>query len=318
MDIYVMVMDPILFRRGLDKSEIRRRFRERLNKDGIIIAPGVFLPITAIMAAEEGFEAMYFGGAAFSNMLGLPDLGVFTLTEMATQVSYISSTVDIPLIVDADTGFGETINVARTVRTMEDAGAAAIHIEDQEFPKKCGHLSGKRVVSMDEMIKKIRAAVDARRDENFIIIARTDARDVNGLDDAIERANAYVEAGADMIFPESLHDEEEFRTVAQRVKAPLLANMTEFGKTPYITAKRFEELGYKVVIFPVTTFRYAMGAVRKALRTLKNEGTQKSLLGDMMSREEIYQLIGYWDYEKWDRDIAEKASKTYSRRINIH
>ncbi len=167
------------------------------------------------------------------------------------------------------------------------------------------------------MIKKIRAAVDARRDENFIIIARTDARDVNGIEDAIDRANAYVEAGADMIFPESLHDEDEFRLVAQRVKAPLLANMTEFGKTPYITAKRFEELGYKVVIFPpVTTFRYAMGAVRKALRTIKEEGTQKSLLGgDMMSREEIYELIGYWDYEKWDKELAEESSKQAARRV---
>ncbi len=308
-------MDPILFRRGVDKREVRKRFRERLGRSGIVVAPGIFLPVTAMLAAAEGFEAIYFGGAAFSNMLGLPDLGVFTLTELAMQVSHISETVDLPLIVDVDTGFGEAINVARTVRVMEDAGAAAIHLEDQEFPKKCGHLSGKRVVAVEDMIRKIRAAVDARRDENFIIIARTDARDVNGIEDAIDRANAYVEAGADVIFPESLHDEDEFRLVAQRVKAPLLANMTEFGRTPYITAKKFEELGYKVVIFPVTTFRYAMGAVRKALRTIKEEGTQKSLLGDMMSREEIYELIGYWDYEKWDKELAEESSKQAARRV---
>lgn len=308
-------MDPILFRKGLDKREVRRAFRERLGRSGIVVAPGVFMPAVAMLAAAEGFEAIYFGGAAFSNMLGLPDLGVFTLTELASQVSYITEAVDLPLIVDVDTGFGETINVARTVRTMEETGAAAVHLEDQEFPKKCGHLGGKRVVPVDEMVKKIEAAVDARRDENFLIIARTDARDVNGLEDAIERANAYVEAGADVIFPESLHDEEEFKLVAQRVRAPLLANMTEFGKTPYITAKRFEELGYKIVIFPVTTFRYAMGAARRALRTLKEEGTQKPLLGDMMSREDIYELIGYWDYEKWDKELAERQGKRAARHV---
>lgn len=298
-------------------SEIRRRFRERLNKGGIIVAPGVFMPAVAMLAEDLGFEAVYFSGAAYSNMLGLPDLGVFTLSELTYYLRFFTNAINIPLIVDVDTGFGEAINVVRMVRELEDVGVAAIHIEDQEMPKKCGHLAGKRVVPVDEMVKKIKAAVEARRDENFIIIARTDARDVEGFDAAVERAKVYLEAGADVIFPEALHSREEFMEFARRVKAPLLANMTEFGKTPYITVKEFEEMGYRIVIFPVTTFRYAMGMIRRALITLKNEGTQVNLLGDMMSREEIYQLIGYHNYEEWDRRIAEEVNAMLSGRVKL-
>lgn len=301
----------------LSPRDIRARFRERLNKGGIVIAPGVFIPAAAMLAEKLGFEAIYFSGAAFSNMLGLPDLGVFTLSELSYYLRFFTNAVNIPLIVDVDTGFGEALNVARTVRELEDVGVAAMHIEDQEMPKKCGHLSGKRVVPVEDMVKKIKAAVEARRDENFLIIARTDARDVEGLESAIERANVYVEAGADVIFPEALHSREEFAEFARRVKVPLLANMTEFGKTPYMTAREFEELGYRIVIFPVTTFRYAMGAVRRALITLKNEGTQVSLLNDMMSREEIYELISYHEYEEWDKDISSKADALISKRIKI-
>ncbi len=310
-------MDPILLRARRDPRDIRAWFRERLSKPGIVVAPGVFMPITAILAQEMGFEAVYFSGAAFSNMLALPDLGVFTLSELAYYLKFFTQAIDIPLIVDVDTGFGEALNVARTVRELEDVGVAAMHIEDQEMPKKCGHLSGKRVVPVDEMVKKIKAAVEARRDENFLIIARTDARDVEGLESAIERANIYVEAGADVIFPEALQSREEFVEFARRVKAPLLANMTEFGKTPYITAREFEEMGYKVVIFPVTTFRYAMGAVREALNVLKREGTQRSLLDRMMTREEVYRLIGYWGYEEWDRRIASEAFKQLGGRVKV-
>ena len=310
-------MDPILLRARRDPRDIRAWFRERLSKPGIVVAPGVFMPIAAILAQEMGFEAVYFSGAAFSNMLALPDLGVFTLSELAYYLKFFTQAIDIPLIVDVDTGFGEALNVARTVRELEDVGVAAMHIEDQEMPKKCGHLSGKRVVPVDEMVKKIKAAVEARRDENFLIIARTDARDVEGLESAIERANIYVEAGADVIFPEALQSREEFVEFARRVKAPLLANMTEFGKTPYITAREFEEMGYKVVIFPVTTFRYAMGAVREALNVLKREGTQRSLLDRMMTREEVYRLIGYWGYEEWDRRIASEAFKQLGGRVKV-
>ena len=311
-------MKPVLLDKGKPKpSEIRSRFRERLSKGGIIVAPGVFIPAAAMLAEELGFEAIYFSGAAYSNMLGLPDLGVFTLSELSYYLRFFTNAVNIPLIVDVDTGFGEALNVARTVRELEDAGVSAIHIEDQEMPKKCGHLAGKRVVPVDEMVKKIKAAVEARRDDNFIIIARTDARDVEGFDSAVERAKIYIEAGADVIFPEALHSKEEFMEFARRVKAPLLANMTEFGKTPYITVREFEEMGYRIVIFPVTTFRYAMGAIKRALITLKNEGTQLSLINDMMSREDIYQLIGYHNYEDWDKNLAEEANKLLSGRIKL-
>ncbi|WP_291767652.1 methylisocitrate lyase [Caldivirga sp. UBA161] len=311
-------MKPVLLDKGkLKPSEVRSRFRERLGKDGIIVAPGVFIPAAAMLAEELGFEAVYFSGAAYSNMLGLPDLGVFTLSELSYYLRFFTNAINIPLIVDVDTGFGEALNVARTVRELEDTGVSAIHIEDQEMPKKCGHLAGKRVIPIDEMVKKIKAAVEARRDDNFIIIARTDARDVEGFDSAVERARAYLEAGADVIFPEALHSKEEFMEFARMVKAPLLANMTEFGKTPYITAKEFEEMGYRIVIFPVTTFRYAMGAIKNALITLKNEGTQLSLINNMMSREDIYQLIGYHDYEEWDKNLAEEANKLMSGRIKL-
>ncbi|MFP3239082.1 MAG: methylisocitrate lyase [Caldivirga sp.] len=298
-------------------SEVRLRFRERLGKGGIVIAPGVFIPAAAMLAEELGFEAVYFSGAAYSNMLGLPDLGVFTLSELAYYIRFFTNAVSIPVIVDVDTGFGEALNVVRMVRELEDAGVAAVHIEDQEMPKKCGHLAGKRVVPVDEMVKKIKAAVEARRDGNFLIIARTDARDVEGFEAAVERAKIYVEAGADVIFPEALHSKEEFAEFARRVKAPLLANMTEFGKTPYITAREFEEMGYRIVIFPVTTFRYAMGAIKRALLTLKSEGTQVNLLNEMMSREDIYRLIGYHNYEEWDRRISEESNAILSRRVKL-
>jgi len=249
--------------------------------------------------------------------LGLPDLGVFTLDELVKFTKYITDAVDIPVIVDTDTGFGETLNVVRTVREFEAIGASAIQIEDQELPKKCGHLSGKHVVSADEMVKKIRAAVEARRDENFLIIARTDARGVYGIDEAIWRAQAYVEAGADVIFPEALESREEFERFAREVKVPLLANMTEFGKTPYITAKEFEEMGYKIVIFPVTTFRVAMKAVRDALIELKEKGTQKGLLDKMITRQEQYEVIHYWDYENWDKELNEEVNRKFAGKLRL-
>ncbi len=286
--------------------------RELLKKPGIIVAPGVFNPATALLVEKMGFKAAYLSGAALTGSLAMPDLGIITLSELVEMTRYITRVARIPLIVDADTGFGEAINVVRTVRELEEAGAAAVQIEDQVLPKKCGHLAGKQLIPPEEMAKKIRAAVEARR--HILVIARTDARGVEGLEAAIERAQLYLEAGADIIFPEALESEEEFAEFARRVKAPLLANMTEFGRTPYITVKRFEELGYKIVIFPVTLFRVAMGAMREALKVLKEHGTQKPLLDKMMTRQEFYELIGYYEYEKRDTEIARKVEELVRKR----
>jgi methylisocitrate lyase len=288
------------------------RLRELLRLRDVIVAPGVYGPVFALLAERMGFEALYLSGAALTGFLAMPDIGLITLSELAIMTRYITRVVGVPLIVDADTGFGEAINVARTIRDLEDAGAAAIQIEDQVMPKKCGHLPGKSVIPAVDMMKKIRAAVDARR-RDTLIVARTDARDVEGLEGAIERAQLYVEAGADLIFPEALRSLEEFREFARRVKAPLLANMTEFGKTPYISVQEFREAGYKVVIFPATLFRISLGAAREALEVLKSQGTQKSLLDRMMSREDFYKLIGYRDYEERDLRVSAEIEELYRR-----
>ena len=287
--------------------------RDLMRRRDIIVAPGSFNPAVALLIERMGFEATYLSGAALTGSLAMPDLGIITLTELTAMTRLMSRVVRIPIIVDADTGFGEAINVMRTVRDLEEAGAAAIQIEDQVLPKKCGHLRGKMLVPPEEMVKKIIAATEARRKET-VIIARTDARGVEGFDAAVERAQMYVEAGADVIFPEALTSLEEFKEFARRVRAPLLANMTEFGRTPYITVDEFREAGYKIVIFPVTTFRIAMGAIRSALEVLKREGTQKSLLDKMMTRQEFYELIGYYEYEERDKQIASKAEELVSRR----
>ena len=265
----------------------------------ILVAPGVFNPSVAKLAEETGFRALYFSGAGFSNSLALPDLGIMTLTEVAHATRQITSQVSVPLIVDADTGFGEALNVARTVREMKAAGAAAIHIEDQVLPKRCGHLEGKELVDVDEMVKKLISAKEVAG-KGLLIIARTDARTVEGLDAAIERAQIYSKAGVDMIFPEALESPEEFREFRKKARLPLMANMTEFGRTPYMTAKEFQELGYEVVIFPVTAFRAMMKAVQKTFAQLKAEGTQKGMLGSLMPREEFYDLIDYYRYEQED------------------
>lgn len=283
---------------------LRRLIRER----DIVVAPGVFGPIFALLAESIGFEAVYLSGASLTGLYAMPDIGLITLSELTSMTRSITRVVSIPVIVDADTGFGEALNVARTIRDLEEAGAAAIQIEDQVMPKKCGHLPGKSVISVDDMMKKIRAAVNARR-RDTLIVARTDARDIEGLESAIERAQLYVEAGADIVFPEALRSIEEFREFTERVKAPILANMTEFGKTPYITVDEFREANVKIVIFPATVFRVVLGAAREALRVLKLEGTQKKLLNRMMTREEYYNLIGYQEYEIRDKLIASEIDK---------
>ncbi|ACP47123.1 methylisocitrate lyase [Sulfolobus islandicus Y.G.57.14] len=273
-----------------------------LKESDFLIVPGVFNPFTAILAKKVGFKAVYLSGAALTSSYGLPDIGLITLDEVAEMIRRIKEVADIPIIVDSDTGFGEAINVYRTVRVLEKAGADAIQIEDQRMPKKCGHLEGKEVVEPLEMVQKIKAALKARRDA--LIIARVDSRGVIGLDDAIERAKIYLEAGADVIFPEALTSKEEFAKFAKEVKAPLLANMTEFGKTPYIKAQEFREMGYKYVIFPVTIFRVAAKAMKDALEVLLKEGTQVNLLDKMITRQQQYEIIDYFFYERLDKELG--------------
>ncbi|MEM3515959.1 MAG: methylisocitrate lyase [Saccharolobus sp.] len=275
---------------------------EVLRESDFLIIPGVFNPFTAILAKKVGFKAVYLSGGALTSSYGLPDIGLISLEEVADMVRKIKEVVDIPVIVDADTGFGEAINVYRTVKVLEKAGADAIQIEDQRMPKKCGHLEGKEVVEPLEMVQKIKAALKARK--NAMIIARVDSRGVYNLEDAIERAKIYVEAGADVIFPEALTSKEEFAKFAKEVKAPLLANMTEFGKTPYIKAQEFKEMGYKYVIFPVTLFRVAAKAMKDALEVLLREGTQVNLLEKMITRQEQYEIIDYFFYERLDKELS--------------
>jgi len=243
---------------------------------------------------QLGFDAVYISGAGMANATaGVPDIGLLTLTEVAQLAGYIAKAVEIPAIVDADTGFGGAENVARTIRELESAGLAGCHIEDQEFPKRCGHLAGKSIVELEEMVGKIKAATGARRDPDFMVIARTDARAVEGFDQAVERAGEYIAAGADAIFPEALQSLEEFRDFAKEIDAPLLANMTEFGKSPLLSFHDLMELGYRIVIFPMSAFRVAMKASEKFLRALKKSGTQKDWIDEMQTREELYQLLNY-------------------------
>ncbi len=256
--------------------------------------PGVFNAATARMVERAGFDAVYISGAGLCNATaGVPDVGLLTLTEVAMLAGYVARAVKIPAIVDADTGFGGADNAARTVRELEAAGLAGCHIEDQEFPKRCGHLAGKSLVPLDEMKEKIAAAAAAKRDCDFLLIARTDARAVESFDLAVERANSYVVAGADAIFPEALQTREEFRDFAKAVDVPLLANMTEFGKSPLLTRDELAELGYRMVIYPQTAFRVSMFATGEMLRDLKKTGTQESWLDRMQTRKELYELLDY-------------------------
>jgi methylisocitrate lyase len=284
-------------------SEKRQAFRRELASGKLLRFPGAFSPLVAMLIQELKFEGAYISGAALSADLGLPDIGLTTLTEVASRAAAIARSVTLPTIVDIDTGFGEPANAARTVAMMEEAGLAGCHLEDQLFPKRCGHLDGKQLVSVDEMVRKVKAAVDAKSDPNFLVIARTDARTVEGLDAAIERAQRYVAAGAEMIFPEALADEQEFAAFRKAVEVPLLANMTEFGKSALLTTKQLTDLGYNVVIYPVTALRLAMRAVEDGFRTLAAEGTQESLVPAMQTRQRLYDLLGYQDYAAIDEAL---------------
>jgi methylisocitrate lyase len=253
------------------------------------------------MAERLGFQAAYLSGGALSASTGVPDVGLLTVNDFVEEARAITMACSLPLLCDADTGFGEALNVERTVRLFEAAGAAGIHLEDQQLPKRCGHLSGKQLVEADVMVAKIRAAVSARRDSDFVIMARTDARGVTGFDDAVARARRYVEAGADAIFPEALENEREFAAFAEAVKAPLLANMTEFGKSPILDRETLGRLGYRMVLYPLTALRVALKAARATLEEIKDSGHQRSSLPNMLTRAELYDLLGYAAYEERDR-----------------
>jgi methylisocitrate lyase len=277
----------------MTKKSNAARLRELIAQRAIML-PGVPNAAIARQAERVGFDAVYISGAGIANATaGVPDIGLLTLTEVAQLAGYITKAVKIPAIVDADTGFGGAENVARTIGELEKAGLAGCHIEDQEFPKRCGHLAGKSIVDVNEMVGKIKAAIGARRDPDFMIIARTDARAVEGFDRAVERAGEYIAAGADTIFPEALQSLEEFRDFAKEIDVPLLANMTEFGKSPLISFHDLMELGYRMVIFPMSAFRVAMKASEKFLRALKKSGTQKDWIDEMQTRQELYELLDY-------------------------
>jgi methylisocitrate lyase len=284
-------------------SEKRAALRAGLESGRLQRIPGAFSPLVAKLIAEIGFEGVYVSGAVLSADLGLPDIGLTTLTEVAGRGAQIAAATNLPTFIDADTGFGEPMSAARTITVLEDAGLAGCHLEDQVNPKRCGHLDGKAVVPTSEMIKRLRAAVAARRDPNFIICARTDAAGIEGLDSAIDRAKAYADAGADLIFTEALYTPADFEKFRAAVTTPLLANMTEFGKSELLTAAQLGDLGYNAVIYPVTTLRLAMRAVEVGLREIDSAGTQSGLLDQMQHRSRLYELLRYAEYNQFDDDI---------------
>ena len=288
-----------------DSTPRRKRaaFRAALSSGELVRMPGAFSPLVALMIQERGFEGVYVSGAALSADLGLPDVGLTTLPEIALRGRQIARVTDLPTIIDVDTGFGEPMNAARTVREIEEAGLAGCHIEDQTSPKRCGHLDNKALISRTDMARKIRAAADAKRDPDFLLMARTDARASEGLAAAIDRARAYVDAGADAIFPEALTDPREYEAFRAAFDVPLLANMTEFGKTPLLTRDELAGLGYNIAIYPVTSLRLAMFGVERGLATLAEEGTQAALLDRMQTRARLYEVIRYEEYNRFDRSL---------------
>ena len=283
--------------------EKRRAFRDRLATGELLRFPGAFNPLSARLIERKGFEGVYISGAVLSADLGLPDIGLTTLTEVAGRGQQIARMTELPAIIDADTGFGEPMNVARTIQTLEDAGLAGAPIEDQVNPKRCGHLDGKAVVDEETALKRIRAAADARRDPHFLIMARTDIRAVDGLDAAIDRAKALVDAGADAIFPEAMRTLEEFDAVRRAVDVPILANMTEFGKSDLFSVDQLKNVGVNIVIWPVSLLRIAMGAADRALDTLLDEGHLTGRLGEMQHRADLYDLIDYEQYNRFDQGV---------------
>ncbi|MBY0554167.1 methylisocitrate lyase [bacterium] len=288
----------------LTPAEKRKQFRDKLKTGKLLQFPGSFNPLTSMMIEKKGFDGVYISGSVLSNDLGYPDIGLTTLTEVAGRGRQIARTTSLPSIIDADTGWGEPMNVTRTIQEFIEMGLAGCHLEDQMNPKRCGHLDNKSLVSADDMIKKVKAATNGKKlDSNFLIIARTDARASEGLEKAIDRAKAYVDAGAEMIFPEALQDEKEFAAMRKAISVPLLANMTEFGKGKLYTKTELENLGYNLVIYPVTTLRLAMGATEKGLDIIKATGSQNDAISLMQTRQQLYDLTGYEEYNQFDQNI---------------
>ncbi|MGF9664011.1 methylisocitrate lyase [Arthrobacter crystallopoietes] len=288
---------------SITPAQKRQALRSALSSGTIQQFPGAFNPLSARLIQEKGFGGVYISGAVLANDLGLPDIGLTTLTEVATRAGQIARMTDLPALVDADTGFGEPMNVARTIQELENAGLAGCHIEDQFNPKRCGHLDGKNVVDLDTASKRIRAAADARRDPNFLIMARTDIRAVDGLEAAQDRARALVDAGADAIFPEAMRTLEEFQAIRDAVDVPILANMTEFGKSDLFGVDELASVGVNLVIYPVTLLRIAMGAAERTLETIKASGSQEKEVGNMLTRARLYELVDYEAYNHFDTSV---------------
>jgi len=290
---------------GADLEPAGIRLKKLIERPGILGVPGAHNGLAGMLAKEAGFEALYISGGAVTATMGLPDLGVMTLEELCFVTRMVSRSTDLPLIVDGDTGYGEALNAMRVVKELERAGAGAVHIEDQVLPKKCGHLNDKRLITPEDAAAKIGAAVKAR--SHLRIIARTDAAAVEGLEGAISRARLYVEAGADVVFPDALASEEDFRTFADAVPGPKMANMTEFGRTPYFTDKQYQDMGYDIVIWPATSMRVAAGAMQELYAHIRDHGGAEALIDKMPSRAELYETIGYYDYEALDEGIAKSV-----------
>ena len=288
---------------ALTPAEKRANLRAALDSGKLQLVPGAFNPLSAKLIQDRGFDGVYISGAVIAADLGLPDIGLTTLTEVANRAKQISRMTDLPSLVDADTGFGEPMNVARTVQELEDAGVAGLHIEDQVNPKRCGHLDGKAVVDTATATKRIRAAVDARRDPNLLIMARTDIRAIDGLAVAIDRAKALVDAGADAIFPEAMVDLSEFAAIRAAVDVPILANMTEFGKSELFTTDQLAGVGINLVIYPVSLLRLAMGAAERGLDTIRREGSLTSEVPNMQTRARLYELLDYEAYNAFDTSV---------------
>ncbi|NUJ17570.1 methylisocitrate lyase [Bacillus glycinifermentans] len=284
------------------QCELADAFRRLIKLPDILKIPGVHDGMAAITAKNVGFKALYLSGAAYTASRGMPDLGMIHSEEMADKARELVRAANLPVLVDIDTGYGGVLNAARTAAEMVESRVAAVQIEDQQLPKKCGHLNGKTLIPIEDMIAKIKAIKETA--PSLVVVARTDAKAVEGTEAAIRRAILYKEAGADAIFPEALTSEAEFKEIASAVNAPLLANMTEFGKTPYFTAEEFQSFGFSMVIYPVTSLRAAAKAYERTFTEIYEKGTQKGVLNDLQTREELYDAIHYYDYEKLDETIA--------------
>ena len=282
----------------------RKDFRAGLDSGKLLKFPGAFNPLCAQMIEQKrGFDGVYISGAVMAADLCLPDIGLATMNEFSDRAHQIARVTDLPSFVDIDTGFGEPMAAARTIRTMEEMGLAGCHIEDQVMPKRCGHLDGKEIVPMDVMVQRVKAAAEAKRDPKFVLIARSDARAIEGLEQSIDRMKAYVDAGADMIFPEAMKSEAEFEAVRKAIDVPILANMTEFGKSRLLNVKELENLGFNVVIYPVTTLRLAMGACDVGLDRILKDGDQNGIIDMMQHRRDLYETLRYNEYNKFDESI---------------